>query len=66
MIVILSKMNKAILLDLTWEGSEFKLEDGSVVRSANITPHATGIGNWSTEMFVQRFSSIENNHLTPE
>lgn len=36
-------------------GFEFKLPDGSVVTSANITPHATGIGNWSEEKFIARF-----------
>lgn len=36
-------------------GMEFTLIDGSVVRSANITPHPTGIGNWSKEDFIQRF-----------
>ncbi|RMG77327.1 MAG: cytochrome C [Bacteroidetes bacterium] len=37
-------------------GFEFKLRDGSIVRSANITPHEeTGIGSWSAEQFVRRF-----------
>ena len=36
-------------------GMEFPLEDGSVVRSANITPHETGIGTWTSEQFVNRF-----------
>lgn len=36
-------------------GTAFALEDGSVVRSANLTPHATGIGHWTPEQFVQRF-----------
>lgn len=41
-------------------GNEFRLEDGSVVRSANITPHTTGIGNWSSQMFVQRFKFFQD------
>ncbi|MBS4072583.1 MAG: cytochrome c [Algoriphagus sp.] len=37
-------------------GRSFPFPDGSVVTSSNITPDAeTGIGNWSEEMFVQRF-----------
>jgi mono/diheme cytochrome c family protein len=37
-------------------GVEFPLEDGSVVRSANITSDmATGIGAWTKEIFIKRF-----------
>lgn len=37
-------------------GMEFPLKGGSVVRSANITPHLTsGIGAWTEEQFVERF-----------
>lgn len=36
-------------------GFEFKFNDGTVVYSANITPHPTGIGNWTKEQFVNRF-----------
>jgi mono/diheme cytochrome c family protein len=37
-------------------GREFRFPDGSVVRSANITPDkATGIGNWTEEQFLRRF-----------
>lgn len=36
-------------------GREFPLPDGSVLRSANLTPHATGLGSWTEEMFVQKF-----------
>ncbi len=38
-------------------GNEFPLPDGSVVRSANLTPHITGIGNWTKEQFVARFKA---------
>jgi mono/diheme cytochrome c family protein len=41
-------------------GMEFPLEDGSVVRASNITPHAAGIGNWSVEEFVQRFKAFSD------
>lgn len=37
-------------------GREFKFPDGSVVRSANISPDPeTGIGAWTADMFVTRF-----------
>ena len=37
-------------------GFEFKLPDGSVLTSANITPDkATGIGTWTKEEFIQKF-----------
>ncbi|MBK9018059.1 MAG: c-type cytochrome [Saprospiraceae bacterium] len=45
-------------------GMEFPLEDGSVVRSSNITPHATGIGNWSSAQFVQRFKMYTDSSYT--
>ncbi|MCC7301022.1 MAG: c-type cytochrome [Bacteroidia bacterium] len=39
-------------------GFEFKLPDGSVVISSNITPDPeTGIGKWTSEQFVKRFKS---------
>ncbi len=48
-------------------GMEFPLDDGSIVRSANITPHATGIGNWTTEQFVQRFKMYaDSNYNRPK
>jgi mono/diheme cytochrome c family protein len=37
-------------------GREFLWPDGSVVRSANITPHTgSGIGSWTLENFLSRF-----------
>lgn len=37
-------------------GFEIKLPDGSVVRSANLTPDKeSGIGNWSKNYFIKRF-----------
>ena len=39
-------------------GREFSFPDGSMVRSANITPDLqTGIGNWDEETFVDTFRS---------
>lgn len=37
-------------------GMEFRFRDGSVVRSSNLTPdRETGLGNWTSEQFVNRF-----------
>lgn len=36
-------------------GMEFHFPDGHVLRSANITPHLTGIGNWSEDVFLKKF-----------
>lgn len=36
-------------------GFEFKFPDGSILQSANITPHQTGIGGWTKENFISRF-----------
>lgn len=36
-------------------GMEFKLPTGDIVRTPNITPHESGIGNWSEKMFVNKF-----------
>lgn len=36
-------------------GMAFPLPDGSVVRSPNLTPHATGLGAWTEETFIARF-----------
>jgi mono/diheme cytochrome c family protein len=47
-------------------GREFKMPDGSVVRSANITSSTnTGIGNWTEEAFVKRFKSYCDSGYTP-
>jgi mono/diheme cytochrome c family protein len=48
-------------------GMEFPLEDGSIVRSMNISPHATGIGNWSSKQFVDRFKLYaDTNYIAPK
>lgn len=42
-------------------GREFKFPDGAVLRSANITPDkATGIGAWTSELFVQKFKMYQD------
>ncbi len=48
-------------------GRDFKFPDGSVVRSANISPdQETGIGKWTEEMFLQRFKAYADSaYVTP-
>ncbi len=46
-------------------GFEFKFPDGSILRSANITPHETGIGNWTKEQFVERFKAYTDSSFVP-
>ncbi len=45
-------------------GFEFPLPDGSKTISANITPHATGIGNWTQEQFIRRFKMYADSSYT--
>ena len=46
-------------------GREFKFPDGSVVRSANLTPDKeTGMGNWTSELFVQKFKIYSDSTFT--
>src|SRR5690606_14148264 len=46
-------------------GFEFKFPDGSILRSANITPHETGIGNWTKEQFLERFRAYTDSAFVP-
>lgn len=46
-------------------GFEFTLPSGDVVRSANITPHETGIENMTKEQFVQRFKTFADSSYVP-
>ncbi len=39
-------------------GREFKFPDGSILRSSNITPHETGLKNWTSKMFVEKFKTF--------
>lgn len=45
-------------------GFEFALGPMGLVRSANITPHETGIGNWTKEQFIQRFKMYADSAYT--
>jgi mono/diheme cytochrome c family protein len=48
-------------------GREFKFPDGSVLRSANITPdQKTGIGAWTQEMFISRFKAYADSNYRPQ
>lgn len=46
-------------------GNEFQMPDGSVVRAMNLTPHETGIGSWTKEMFVERFKMYADSAYVP-
>lgn len=56
-----------IITDLAFSGGrEFTLSDGSVVRSANITPDKeTGLGNWTQEHFINRFKMYADTGYHP-
>lgn len=48
-------------------GREFKLPNGTIVRSSNITPDKeTGLGNWTEEMFISKFKSYaDTSYVAP-
>lgn len=47
-------------------GMEFPLPTGGIVRAANLTPDKeTGLGNWSEEMFVNRFKAYADPGYVP-
>jgi len=47
-------------------GRDFKFPDGSVVRSANISPDKeTGIGSWTREMFISKFKAYADSTYVP-
>lgn len=47
-------------------GFEFKMPKGGTVRSANITPDKeTGIGNWTSATFINRFKSYADTSYVP-
>lgn len=57
-----------IIRDLAFSGGrDFTFPDGSVVRSANITPDPeTGIGKWTEEFFIQSFKAYaDSSYVTP-
>lgn len=46
-------------------GNGYPNADGSIARSANLTPHETGIGNWTREQFITRFKMYANTSYVP-
>lgn len=47
-------------------GREFGFPDGSIIRSANLTPHPNALGSWSQEQFVQRFKRYADSTYIPQ
>lgn len=48
-------------------GMEIKFPNGNILRSPNITPHESGIGNWSEKKFISRFRSYADSvYQSPE
>jgi hypothetical protein len=48
-------------------GFDFRLLDGSIVTSSNITPHLSGIGGWTEEQFIARFKIYsDTNYFSPK
>jgi mono/diheme cytochrome c family protein len=45
-------------------GREFLMPGGVIMRTPNITPHSTGLGQWTEEMFIAKFKNYENNAYT--
>lgn len=43
-------------------GREFAFPDG-ILTTPNLTPHATGLANWTEEMFVQRFKMYGETYI---
>ena len=41
-------------------GRSFKFPDGSILTAPNLTPHETGLKNWSKAQFIERFKWYEN------
>lgn len=46
-------------------GNEYLMPGGVTVRSANLTPHETGIGSWTKEQFVSRFKTYTDSTYSP-
>lgn len=46
-------------------GQEFKLPNGTIVRSANLTPHETGIGSWDEASFIAKFKFYTDSAFVP-
>ena len=61
-----TKFEKGKFIGEPFEGGrEFPMPDGSILRSANLTPHQTGIGAWTEEMFIQKFKLYADSSYVP-
>lgn len=47
-------------------GRSFQFPDGNILRTPNLTPHETGLKNWTKEMFVQRFKMYTDSSYAPQ
>ncbi len=47
-------------------GREFIFPDGTVVRSANLTFHETGLAGWTREMFINQFHMYADTAFIPK
>lgn len=47
-------------------GREFQFPDGSIVRTANLTPHPTGIAHYTRESFIDRFKMYADSAYIPQ
>ncbi|MDP2238020.1 MAG: hypothetical protein Q8J88_16445 [Bacteroidales bacterium] len=47
-------------------GRTFQFPDGSILRSSNLTPHETGLKNWTSNMFVEKFKIFEDSTYAPQ
>lgn len=55
-----------ILPDMMFAGNRTFEMPWGVVRSANLTPHETGLGNWTEEMFINRFKlHTDSSYVAP-
>jgi hypothetical protein len=55
-----------IVGDFLAGGRTFQFPDGSIVRSSNLTPHETGLKNWTKEMFIERFKIFKDSTFVPQ
>jgi mono/diheme cytochrome c family protein len=64
-----TKVDKGkIIPELAFSGGrEFHFPDGSLVRSANITPDIeSGLGTWTKEMFLAKFKTFADSSYKPQ
>lgn len=52
--------NGQIIPELAFSGGQEFAMPGGILRTPNLTPHQTGLANWTEEMFIARFKAYEN------